>query len=331
MKMYNLFIDGGTTYTRFTLMDQETIVAREEYKIGAGDAAHPEENEELESMVGRVICNMQQTHGCRIEEIYASGMITSNIGICEVPYVKAPADVSDLARGMMMKQINTQDGWKTVCFVPGISFSNKDGYVMDVMRGEEVEIIGGLKQYNMTGNVMFVHFGSHNKMIYCQEQKICESVTTISGELVWAVLNETILRSSALACEDESQMDDDFIRLGYQNACRVGLSRALFMARILHTQEGAGGRQITSYIYGALTCEDIKAFSELLKKKADHFILYGRSCFIRAFSVCLKLYDSGIRGEMVKMTFDGSEGLSVQGMGLIAKQSRLEKEKEGVI
>lgn len=329
MKRYRLFIDGGTTYTRFTLMDQETIVVREEYQIGAGDASHPEENEKLESVVGRVIGKMQQAYECRIEEIYASGMITSNIGICEVPYVKAPAGVSDLARGMKTKQINTEDGWKTVYFVPGISFPDKDGHVADVMRGEEVEIIGGLKQHNLNGNVMFVHFGSHNKMIYCQDQKICESVTTISGELVWAVLNQTILRSSALVCEDESLMDEDFIRLGYQNACRVGLSRALFMARILQTQERVGGRQITSYIYGVLTCEDIKAFSELLKKKVDQFILYGRSCFIRAFSVCLKLYDDEIWGEMVRMTFEESEGLSVQGMSVIAKQSRLEKE-EGV-
>ena len=110
-------------------MDDEIIVTREEYKIGAADASHPHENGELEAMVGRVIDDMQRKYDCFIEEIYASGMITSNIGICEVPYIKAPAGVEDLTGGMKEKKIHTPDGDRTICFVPGIAFVKPDGHV----------------------------------------------------------------------------------------------------------------------------------------------------------------------------------------------------------
>ena len=112
----------------------------------------------LQMGVRQAILEAAQTAGINIREvglILASGMITSNVGLCEVPHVIAPAGTKELARGLTMSRIEAvveQPIW----FVPGIKNNvaavDLSTYeAMDIMRGEEVETFGLIEKVEVAG------------------------------------------------------------------------------------------------------------------------------------------------------------------------------------
>ena len=69
--------------------------------------------------------------------VVASGMVGSRHGWREVPYVKCPASLSAIAAGL----VAVDAGALRVLLAPGLSYEGAAGEP-DVMRGEEVEILG---------------------------------------------------------------------------------------------------------------------------------------------------------------------------------------------
>ncbi|MEJ0067925.1 MAG: 2-dehydro-3-deoxygalactonokinase [Pseudomonadota bacterium] len=72
--------------------------------------------------------------------IVAAGMIGSRQGWVEAPYVPCPAGVAELA-AQLHRRPTTLAG--DVWFVPGASWSTETA--IDVMRGEETQIVGGAR------------------------------------------------------------------------------------------------------------------------------------------------------------------------------------------
>ncbi len=318
MIKYHLIIDGGTTNTRFTLLEGEKVITRTIRRSGAADADAACGNSLLKHVIREELCSLQDQYGC-ITDIFASGMITSNAGLYEVPHIPAPASLKDLAAGVRTTVISDISRDIKFHFVPGLRFINQIEYGADMMRGEETEIMGAIEDELVNKSLLFLHCGSHNKLIRYYDGKIRESVTTIGGELLWAVLNDTILKSSAAELSEAVPLDREYVKRGYHEAVKYGLSRALFLARICHVIEDADKNQVLSFIYGAIASSDLQVLGKFIGKRCDKIILYGREGFLRAFEICLPL--SGT----VKITPDrvstisreDSELLSVKGIGKI--------------
>ena len=87
-------------------------------------------------------------------------MLTSELGLVQIPHISAPAGICELAQSVRM--VNIPD----ICplpfyLIPGIqtaketvTVDNYDKY--DVMRGEETETVAILKQFGLSGPVLFV-------------------------------------------------------------------------------------------------------------------------------------------------------------------------------
>ncbi len=330
MVKYHLVIDGGTTYTRFTLLEGKNVVVRTERRTGAADADAARGNERLKQVIREEVRCLQARYGC-ITDIFASGMITSNAGLYEVTHIQAPASLQDLARGVETVVIPDISIEIEFHFVPGIRFTDQIKCGADMMRGEETEIMGVIDDELIHKSVLFLHCGSHNKLIRYYDGKIQESVTTIGGELLWAVLHDTILKSSAAEISESVQLDREYVERGYGEVVKCGLSRALFLARICQVIEGADKNQVLSFIYGAIVSSDLQVLGKFIDDRCDKIILYGRDAFIRALEMCLPL--SGI----VKITPDmvctisrgDSEMLSVKGIGKIRESFMKLKECGG--
>lgn len=334
MRECSLIIDGGTTNTRFTLLDGDAVIERKERRVGASDSEAEEGNLCLMKSVSEAVREMEKKHGCQIRHIYASGMITSDAGLYEVSHMEAPVSLGDLAKGMVTTKISGIGEDIAFHFVPGVKFFNEDGVCTDMMRGEETEVFGALKPEDYDKSVIMVHFGSHNKMIACYNGKICEAITTIGGELLWAALHHTILKTSVGTGEDDFQIMEKYVRMGYEEARCDSITRALFSARIHSVIRQASADEVKSFIYGALMYSDLKAFAPLMKQKADKFIFYGREYYIEAFKICMKLMYPDYQVRMETIPFEKSEWLSLKGIRMIQaigmKESGMQRMEEAI-
>ncbi|MBW8724906.1 MAG: 2-dehydro-3-deoxygalactonokinase, partial [Inquilinus limosus] len=86
----------------------------------------------------------------------ASGMIGSRQGWAEAPYANCPADAAALVAGLI--EVPTSLGI-SLRIVPGVSRIDADG-IPDVMRGEEVQILGDAPA---AGRRLYVLPGTHSK------------------------------------------------------------------------------------------------------------------------------------------------------------------------
>ena len=313
-----LLIDGGTTNTRFTLLSGEKVVLRTERKIGAADK-QGSQNELLYKAVKSEILALQAQSGVAIDDIFASGMITSQNGLMEVPHIPAPAGLYDLADGVHTCLLDE------ICqvpfhFVPGIKFSGETAGETDMMRGEETEVFGAILPKEEDGSILFLHFGSHNKLIHYSEGKIVRAVTTMSGELLWALKESTILKSSLCDLTDFELSKDDVLE-GFQAAENFGLTRALFETRILHVLYKAGRNRALSFLYGALTASDMRAFAPYLRGPFNRAVLYGRDRFMDVFCICAQAFQKTLitPEKLRRISFEDSQWLSVKGIQRIRK------------
>ncbi len=289
-----LWIDGGTTNTRFSVTQGGELLLRQTRHVGAADAQAEHSNKALRSAVAEVLNELAMQYGA-IHRICISGMITSASGLIEIPHLQGPAGLAELSQNV--RKVHLPELAPPVYCIPGIRFGDAD-----IIRGEETELIG----YAAT-DALFLHFGSHNKAILMQNSRITASCTTLSGELLYAATHDTILRSSLPSQPPETLTREDVLQ-GAQAAKTQGLPRSLFQVRLLTTLSGWSTARAWSYLYGAVVAQDIVAFEPLLAVRAPETIAYGRHQFAQAFAICL-----GDR-TITQIPYSSSEELSLTGM-----------------
>ena len=310
---YIMVIDGGTTNTRFTLLRDTVKIASVTKKIGASNTCDSTRNEGLELAVREAIEEMEATCHCRIETILASGMITSNVGLVEVAHLEAPVILEQLASFIEPRCLSHIAPHSTFYFVPGIKFNGAGKYDQDILRGEETEIYGAISQEEKDQTLLFFHFGSHNKIILYKDRAITKTITTLGGELLWAIVNNTILKSS-IGDIDQFELNPDYVFMGYETAEELSFSRSLFTARINQVMNNVTAAQTLSYVYGILIHADLQSFESLLQEETDKIFLYGREYFVKAFLICLEKYYSSYTAKIKTVSFEESEKLSLSGL-----------------
>lgn len=120
--------------------------------------------------------------------VLASGMVGSRNGWREAPYVRCPADPAAIAA----KLVTVSSNGATVHIAPGLLFEDVTGRP-DVMRGEEVEILG----LTETGNGLVVLPGSHSKWARVDDGGVVSFRTFVTGELFAAIRDHTLLGAFA--------------------------------------------------------------------------------------------------------------------------------------
>lgn len=315
-----LYIDGGTTNTRFTLMAGDQMLERSQRRVGAADYTGGPYNHALAAAVSAEVRRLETAHQLTIRRACASGMITSPGGLAEVPHISAPADVKALARAVRRVRAPELSPELEFALIPGVKSAGDLTSASDLMRGEETEIMGLLTEDCARKRMLVVHFGSHSKMIEVDRGRILRSVTTLSGELLQAVIENTVLKSSAGGL-DGLVLDEAYVRSGYEASESAGISRALFMARFHQVLERAGPAQVSSFLLGCITQQDSQAFAHLLSASDCEIVLYGRDALSDAFLLCLKLRrkNAAIR----KIPFAESQWLSLRGMRRILLESKV--------
>lgn len=117
----------------------------------------------------------------------ASGMVSSRQGWFETPYLPCPAGLDELAAAL--HPLTLRDG-RRLHLVTGLASRTPDD-APDVMRGEETQILGALR--DGAGRQLFVLPGTHSKWALVEAGRILRFATFLTGELYGALRDHTIL------------------------------------------------------------------------------------------------------------------------------------------
>lgn len=323
--MYCITIDSGTTNTRAQVWQDSHVLAEAFVEAGVRDTAITGSRHKLQQGVREAISRAAAAAGLQdsdISALIASGMITSNLGLHEVPHVEAPAGLKDLAAGMVSAVIS-EVAAKPIWFVPGVKNSLSGmavaGYeAMDIMRGEEAEIVGILATLRLKGRVLFVLPGSHTKMASVDsEGRITGCVTTLAGELLEVITRQTILANS-LDHAFASGLSETMLLAGAEQAGEVGLGRTCFTVRILDLFGGRPVNDRANFLLGAVLGTDVLAMknSAALTVEPDMpVIIAGKKLLKEALAVLIR-NDGFFRGEILML--DDSQYKDSAGFGALA-------------
>ena len=263
-----LVIDCGTTNLRVTLLDENrNKLDSVKAEGGVRHTSIDGHNGRLRTMLKESIETVLSKNGYTAEDVekcVASGMITSALGLLEIPHVPAPAGVAEL-RAAMQEKVFEDIAPFPIAFIPGVR--NFAGPVdmenfseMDMMRGEEVEAIAP------KGAAMFVLPGTHNKFVSMDAQgRILGCMTSISGELLDAVTHHTIIAEAVgHSFVNAGEYDAEYAKAGARECAVSGLGRAAFAGRILNTLGGKDKAKIQSYLLGAVLALDVQAMQSFI-------------------------------------------------------------------
>ena len=267
-------IDSGTTRTRLRIWRGSRVVWEAERRVGAARTASEGSGPLTLALTELLGAARQHATLGALGAVIASGMITSNVGLFEVPHVPAPASYQALAAGICRRELA---GLGEIFFIPGVKtlpVGGASGRYGDVLRGEEVEVVGLRELLGLHGEAAFVHYGSHHKLIRTDDQHLLGSLTTLGGELLGAVLDHTILASGTAALNSLGEIDPDWWDRGWAACEQSGFARAAFSGRLAGQLLGAAPEQVTAFLLGAASQQD----ACLLEGSAP-LVLYGHASF----------------------------------------------------
>lgn len=294
-----ILIDSGTTNSRIRLVDEEEVKVTSVIKleVGVRNTAIDKNNSKLKRELTQGIQELLKKNDLlpeQISYIAASGMITSNLGIHEVPHVTAPARLKDFIQHAELVKDKSFSNIPCI-YIPGMKnnppavggnplHAEIDGY--DVMRGEEVEAYGLLNQLSPSGKGIIVLPGSHTKFILAdQDRSLLSCLSTLTGEMLKSISSQTIL-SSSLHERLIEEVDSASLIEGYQAAQQAGIARSFYHIRLLDLFDKADANQRANYFAGTVLYYDIQALTTMMEKERDlKWIMVGgtnplRSAFV---------------------------------------------------
>lgn len=320
--MLRVTVDAGTTNTRVRVWNNNRLCAAVAENTGIRDVATGESPTRaaagLKALLDKALSRARAAPG-EVGAIVASGMITSELGLCPLPHLTAPVSLRQLAQGVQMRAF-PQIAPVPIGFIPGIKnaveeISLAGCEAMDMMRGEEVEVFGLLKQHPLPGPALIVLPGSHTKLVRLDaQQRIASCATTLAGEALDVLTHRTVLAHS-LRHGFVQQPDDDFLFQGADLCRRVGITRAAFAVRVLDAFTGASEDQRASFLLGAVLSADICAMKEsaaLAVTPESAIVIAGKPALQQALARLIHR-DPFFRGEIVTVSEDPDRPLSAEG------------------
>lgn len=259
-------IDAGTTNTRSALWQHGLCVSQAKREVGVRDTAINGHNGALKQAIRDTVGEaLQQAQVAQrdVALVVASGMLTSAMGLYELPHLAAPAGLTHLAAGMAcveMPDVLPMPIW----LIPGVRNSVAqvglhNHEVMDMMRGEETEVMGLLRRLQLRGAAMLIMPGSHTKLVSVDEQgAISGCATTLAGELLQVITQGTLI-SQSLGSDFAYHFSPDMVRAGAAAAQKTGLARACFNVRTLAQFTDVQRDERANYLLGAVLSGDVLA------------------------------------------------------------------------
>lgn len=273
-------VDGGTTNTRLTLVKDGKCVDTVKYNVGARVGI--EDKSALKNAIKDGICTLLQQNNLKetdIKMIIASGMITSEFGLCNLPHLIAPVGIKELHEAMHETKFPDISPI-LFTFIRGVKLQGETLENADMMRGEETELYGLSNE--LSG--VYILPGSHSKIITVDENgQITHFRTELTGEMIYSLTQYTILKSTVDLSVKELSVE--YLLKGYHYCNEFGINEALFKVRVLGNLFSADKVQIYNFFMGVVLCSEINT---VLKMNPEKITVGGKKQIKKATVMLLK-------------------------------------------
>ncbi|MEP6547010.1 MAG: 2-dehydro-3-deoxygalactonokinase [Gammaproteobacteria bacterium] len=255
--------DWGTSNLRLLLCDASGAVL--DSRLGPG-AAETHAQDTVAREAGRRYTKTFESLTASWEASYGvlpavlCGMVGSNIGWVQAPYVACPAlpeQIIDACVTALAAQVH---------IVPGLSCRNRFE-APDFLRGEETQILGVLRLAAALrdGSQILCLPGTHTKWVLLEDGVVREFFTAPTGE-VFALLRDhsVLVRNPAGTA---TMIDVDAFKEGLANfnaAPQAQLLHRLFECRSRQLNGDLGASAAEAYLSGMLVASDVQGALSLL-------------------------------------------------------------------
>ena len=235
------------------------------------------------------------------DTVLLSGMVTSRSGWQETPYLPCPVDVRTLPdSAMTLDRRNIK-----LCFLPGISQTVPSP---DVMRGEELQILGASLNANISTVVLP---GTHSKWARVNGFNLEMFHTLMTGELFDIVLNHSLVGELSSSCEMDARVFSAGVERGFASDSIIA---ELFSSRASVLLKLGSSDALYSHLSGLLIGREIRDGLQRLAVGADEPIL------LVGDAVLCSLYEQALCS-LDRPVVTASGNSAVSGFQQLAKQS----------
>ena len=336
-------IDCGTTNTRIFLRDdRQEMIAQGAKKVGVRDTSITGSRETLKTGVEELYRSVLQEHGIDGKQVrfaIASGMITSEIGLMEIPHLVAPCGLAELSGQVeVVNDPAVLDIGVPVCFIRGVRNDYGDNATaadlrrVDFMRGEEVQCMGILTEMNPELPVNIVVLSSHTKLIHIDAGgRIASSLTSMSGQIFEALKNSTNVGKSIVACGGEEPGGysfEELVEIARDCVENAGFVRTMLMPRFMQVLLKTDSDERRLFVDAAIAVDDMKAFREFKNQGYDakRYILFGHESRCRLYTHLIHTYFG--QQVQVQSIYDQKAIAELTVKGAIAAAARILNDKE---
>lgn len=287
--MYIVYFDCGTSRTRGYLIEDGQIIGFNKLDIGSKDVSiHNDKSILIDAMknIYDTLLVSLNFHDSDINNIYASGMITSPYGLVEVPHAVTPIDKYKMKKSIYVyyeniafhRNINLILGLKTTSDLA--TFKNIEG--VNNVRGEEIEVMGICNHIPETwkrSKYIVIIPGSHTHSLMLEGDTVLDIYSTFSGELFHAITSSTILSgSTAVDVKSDDKIDLDAVVMGCSNLKKYGLVRAIYIIhamKIFNVWSNKIRRDCLNAVINGSVVEALVKNMQNKWKDVKHIAVYG--------------------------------------------------------
>ncbi|WP_312952326.1 2-dehydro-3-deoxygalactonokinase [Superficieibacter sp.] len=181
--------------------------------------------------------------------IVMAGMVGSNAGWVNVPYLPCPARFDDI--GTQLTRVK-----ENVWIVPGLCIDREDNH--NVMRGEETQLTGA---YAMQPSAVYVMPGTHCKWVRVSDGVVDDFRTVMTGELHHVLLKHTLVGAGLPEQTDSPEAFDAGLARGLQSP---HLLPRLFEVRASHVLGALAREQVSDFLSGLLIGSEVASMADFI-------------------------------------------------------------------
>lgn len=277
-----LSCDWGTTSFRLRVVERATLDVLDQASTADGVKSFTAgRNSSGESFARFFQRQVDALDAARLPAVI-SGMASSSLGWRELPYAQVPFPLDG-------------SGVVSTTVAPGVQLLSGVRTKLDVLRGEETELIGLrtlLPQPQLWQDTVVILPGTHSKHARIRDDVLVDFCTVMTGELFEILSQHSVLRAS-VDSRHSDPLDEPSFRAGVAHVVSFGLPRSLFRVRSRALLDHEPPTSNCAFLSGLLIGVEIADL--LAREPVAHLLLTGAPALRHLYAIALDEMGAGSR------------------------------------